>query len=266
MGHEHRDACSRRVFLTRAALAVPLASPLASPLLGMASAAASPRPVRDGANARATELTADLVIIGGGLGGCAAALAAARHGLRVIMTEETDWIGGQLTQQGVPPDENAWIESIGGTRSYLSFRAAVREFYRQQRPLTVAARSQPRLNPGNGWVSRLCAEPRVFLAVLEDTLAPYVASGQLTILRQHRAVAADATAIDVGRRFGPGADASARVSLALGAIELAFDNGIEMVLEGPCELEIVDAMRATLLACRGPVGQARGGGHPSSQS
>ena len=191
MGHGHRDACSRRMFLTRAALAVPLASPLASPLLGMASAAASPRRVRYGGNARATELTADLVIIGGGLGGCAAALAAARHGLRVIMTEETDWIGGQLTQQGVPPDENAWIESIGGTRSYLSFRAAVRAFYRQQRPLTVAARSQPRLNPGNGWVSRLCAEPRVFLAVLEDTLAPYVASGQLTILRQHRAVAAD---------------------------------------------------------------------------
>lgn len=42
------------------------------------------------------EHSADLVVIGGGLGGVAAALAAARHGNTVIMTEETDWIGGQL--------------------------------------------------------------------------------------------------------------------------------------------------------------------------
>ncbi len=48
-----------------------------------------------------------------------------------------------------------------------------------------------RLNPGNGWVSRLCAEPRVWLTVLEAQLAPFVATGQLRIVRQHRAVAAD---------------------------------------------------------------------------
>ncbi len=39
---------------------------------------------------KANELKADLVIIGGGFGGCATALAACRNGLRVIMTEETD--------------------------------------------------------------------------------------------------------------------------------------------------------------------------------
>ena len=43
------------------------------------------------------ELAADLVVIGGGLGGCAAALSALQSGLTVILTEETDWIGGQLT-------------------------------------------------------------------------------------------------------------------------------------------------------------------------
>lgn len=74
----------------------------------------------------------------------------------------------------------------------------------------------------------------------DGTLAEVVAS--------HRAVATDATSIDVGQRFGPGTDPSSRVSLAMGAVELAFDNGIQMVLEGPCELEIIDAMRATLLA------------------
>ena len=71
------------------------------------------------------ELAADLVIIGGGLGGCAAALAAARNGLRVILTEETDWIGGQLTAQAVPPDESPWIETFGGTQSYLGLRTRI---------------------------------------------------------------------------------------------------------------------------------------------
>lgn len=35
----------------------------------------------------------DVIIIGGSLGGTAAALAAAKAGLRVILTEETDWLG-----------------------------------------------------------------------------------------------------------------------------------------------------------------------------
>ena len=48
-------------------------------------------------NLKLGEIQAEVVIIGGGLGGCAAALAACRNGLRVILTEETDWIGGQLS-------------------------------------------------------------------------------------------------------------------------------------------------------------------------
>lgn len=143
------------------------------------------------ASARDREMQADLVIIGGGLGGCAAALAAARHGLRVILTEETEWIGGQLTQQAVPPDENRWIETIGGTRTYLALRNGIRDFYRQHRPLTERAKANSRLNPGNGWVSRLCCEPRVARAVLYEMLAPYIASGRLTILLRHKALNAD---------------------------------------------------------------------------
>ena len=76
---------------------------------------------------------ADIVIIGGGTGGVAAALAACRGGAKkVIMTEETDWIGGQLTSQLVPPDENHSIESGGGTKSYRDFRTAVRLHYRKR--------------------------------------------------------------------------------------------------------------------------------------
>lgn len=68
------------------------------------------------------ELQADIVIIGGGLGGCAAALSALQSRKTVLLTEETKWIGGQITNQGVPPDEHPWIESFGATRSYRTFR------------------------------------------------------------------------------------------------------------------------------------------------
>ena len=57
-------------------------------------------------------LHADIVVIGGSTGGVAAALASAKAGKRVILTEETDWIGGQLTSQAVPPDEHPWIDSL----------------------------------------------------------------------------------------------------------------------------------------------------------
>ncbi|MEI6198106.1 MAG: FAD-dependent oxidoreductase, partial [Verrucomicrobiota bacterium] len=139
---------------------------------------------------RAHEMAADLVIIGGGMGGCAAALAAARNGLNVIMTEETDWIGGQITQQAVPPDENKWIETFGGTRSYQQLRTGIRDFYRRNYPLTEKARTDKYFNPGNCWVSRIGCEPRVALAVLHEMLAPYLGNGQVRILLQHKAVSA----------------------------------------------------------------------------
>ncbi len=132
----------------------------------------------------------DVVIAGGGVGGCAAALALARNGLRVAMTEETDWIGGQLTQQAVPPDEHPWIEQFGATRAYRRYRETVRAYYREHYPLSAAALRTPALNPGNCSVSRLCHEPRVGLAVLEAMLAPYVSSGRLTILLEHVPVGA----------------------------------------------------------------------------
>ena len=56
-------------------------------------------------------LRCDVAIVGGGFGGCAAAIAALRNGMRVVLTEETDWIGGQVTSQIVPPDEHPWVNS-----------------------------------------------------------------------------------------------------------------------------------------------------------
>lgn len=141
------------------------------------------------------EKYADVIIAGGGMGGCAAAIAALRNGLRVIMTEETDWIGGQLTQQGVScPDEHPWIESFGATKLYRDIRTVIREYYRNNYPLTKIAKASKNFNPGSGAVSRLCHEPRVALAVLNNLLAPYLSSGKLLLLLQHKIIGADADA------------------------------------------------------------------------
>ena len=133
-------------------------------------------------------LRADILIVGGGVGGVAAALAALRRGRSVIVTEEYDWLGGQLTSQAVPPDEHTWIEQFGCTRSYRAFREGVREYYRTWYPLTSHARRRADLNPGLGRVGRLCHEPRVALAVLEGMLTPYRSAGSLRVLTGHRAV------------------------------------------------------------------------------
>lgn len=137
------------------------------------------------------ELETDLLIIGGGLGGCAAALAATNLGIRVVMTEPTDWIGGQLSQQAVPPDEHAWIESFGCTRNYRLLRENIRDWYRRNRPLTPEATARKNLDPGDGSVSRLCHEPRVAVAVLDEMLAPAVAKGRLTLMLNTRPVTAE---------------------------------------------------------------------------
>lgn len=137
------------------------------------------------------ERRADLVVVGGGLGGVSAALAALEGGATVILTEETAWLGGQLTSQAVPPDENPWIEDFGGSRSYREMRTRIREYYRRNYPLTEVAKATPYLNPGNGRVSRICHEPRVALAVIEELLAPFATSGRLVILRRHTPVAAE---------------------------------------------------------------------------
>ena len=45
--------------------------------------------------------TYDVVVVGGGTGGTAAAIEAARCGARVLVVEESPWLGGMLTSAGV---------------------------------------------------------------------------------------------------------------------------------------------------------------------
>lgn len=141
-----------------------------------------------------TQMLTDVLIIGGGLGGVAAALAAVEGGASVVMVEGDRWLGGQLTAQAVPSDEHMWSEQFGVTASYRRVRDGIRRYYRDNYPLTAAARSREWLNPGGGFVSPLCHEPRVAVAVLEAMLAPWRASGRLTVLQSYRLVCAESDA------------------------------------------------------------------------
>lgn len=91
----------------------------------------------------------DIVIVGGSLGGVAAALSAGQVGATVCLLEASGWLGGQYTSQGVSkPDENRFIDPVGSTRSYQAFKHAVRLYYRQNYHLSPSGAVQPSFNPG----------------------------------------------------------------------------------------------------------------------
>jgi hypothetical protein len=124
----------------------------------------------------------DIAVLGGGMGGVAAAVAAARSGYRVCLTEETPWLGGQCTSQGISAfDEHQYIERFGGTALYLELRQRIRDLYTTNYELAEGPAAAPLLNPGAGWVSRLCFEPRAARAAILEMTIPLVDQGLLEI-------------------------------------------------------------------------------------
>ncbi len=132
----------------------------------------------DGRNTNST-LTCEVLVVGGGLGGVAAALSASRLGRTVILTEECDRLGGQLTSQAVPMDEHPWMDRFGSTSTYRRLRAKVRDYYKRNYPVTALARAQDDFTPGAALTTHLSCEPRVAGACLDEMLAPFRANGTL---------------------------------------------------------------------------------------
>jgi hypothetical protein len=111
-----------------------------------------------------------VLVVGGGTGGIAAAIAAARAGIQTCVTEETDWVGGQLTAQGLnASDDSRYTDTIGSTRTFRELRSRIRGAY------------GGKANPGGCWVSYLCAEPKVALDGLAAMTQPFVTSGMLRV-------------------------------------------------------------------------------------
>ena len=153
-----------------------------------------------------TDCTVDVAVIGGGLGGVAAALAAAQAGCTVVLTEQTSRLGGQVTSQLVPAlDEHEYIETFA-TAAYARLRAGIRA-------------ASGGANPGGGWVSRLCFEPDVAERVLRAMLAPYEEQGTVQVLTGHRPVAVhvEGDRIHHLRLAGSGAGAGGRADVTVAA-------------------------------------------------
>ena len=116
----------------------------------------------------AEPLRYDVVIAGGSTAALAAAYAAADEGASVALLEPTDWIGGQLTASGVPAVDEAWhkIKAADGTVLLDVSRIA-----RHPRNMTPWFRDALAIigNPGDGWVSRYCFQPK---QLLRDHLLP----------------------------------------------------------------------------------------------
>ncbi|WP_200837454.1 FAD-dependent oxidoreductase [Ruania rhizosphaerae] len=177
-------------------------------------------------------LQTDVLVVGGGMGGVAAALAAARAGRRVVLTEEYPWLGGQLTSQAVPADEHTWVEEFGVTASYRRLREGIRDYYRDHYPLTEAAKAKKDLNPGAGMVSRICAEPRVAAAVIESMLAPFRSSGAIRVLERTRPVSADVEGDVVRSITVAGVDSGERTTIEADYVLDATELGDLLPLTG----------------------------------
>ena len=97
--------------------------------------------------------TYDVVVVGGGTGGTAAAIEAARDGARVLVVEESPWLGGMLTSSGVSAiDGNYRLR--GGLFGEFTDSLAVR--YGSYEALK------------SGWVSNILFNPAVGADILSN--------------------------------------------------------------------------------------------------
>jgi hypothetical protein len=74
----------------------------------------------------------DVIIAGAGTGGCGAGIQAARMDARVLMLEETDWIGGQMCSAAVPSMDESGIYGKFPVRErgiYREFHESITNYY-----------------------------------------------------------------------------------------------------------------------------------------
>lgn len=115
-------------------------------------------------------LRTEILVLGGGTGGTAAAIQAARMGRKVILTEATTWLGGMLTAAGVSAvDGNHHLPS----GLWAEFRNALYKKYGGEKQVST------------GWVSNTLFEPHIGDSIFKN-MAQQLSS--LTILYQHQPI------------------------------------------------------------------------------
>lgn len=103
-----------------------------------------------------TQYNTDVLIVGGGTSGVMAGIQAARLGVKVIIIEESVWIGGMLTAAGVSAiDGNHELPS----GLWAEFRTNIEKHYGSKQALA------------SGWVSQVMFEPSVGEKILREMCA-----------------------------------------------------------------------------------------------
>lgn len=175
MPRPHRFATARLLASTLALLALPLSS---IPAVAPAGAAGAPGgPTGSSANTAGSSqdlaqrqpilprpfdatVECEILIVGGGLAGTAAAYESLLLGRTVCMTELTDWVGGQISSQGTTAldESRRQRELLFYSRGYKDLRDRVQRLY-------------GKLNPGECWVSASCFMPYDANKILTNMLA-----------------------------------------------------------------------------------------------
>ncbi|WP_448267049.1 FAD-dependent oxidoreductase [Nostoc sp. DSM 114159] len=96
---------------------------------------------------------ADVLVVGGGTGGTAAAIQAARRGAKTILVSEFPWLGGMLTSAGVSVPDGNELESF-----QTGLWGAFLQELRQRQPGGL----------DNSWVSFFSYDPRIGAEIFAD--------------------------------------------------------------------------------------------------
>ncbi len=97
--------------------------------------------------------TADVLVVGGGTGGTAAAIQAARRGVKTILVSEFPWLGGMLTSAGVSAPDGNELKAF-----QTGLWGAFLQELRQRQPGGL----------DNNWVSFFSYDPRIGAEIFAD--------------------------------------------------------------------------------------------------
>ncbi|NET59891.1 MAG: FAD-dependent oxidoreductase, partial [Symploca sp. SIO2E6] len=149
--------------MKRSLISLTLCSTFLSSLMPQSFLAAAPRTPDK-------TVECEILVVGGGLAGSAAAYEGLLAGRTVCLTEITDWVGGQISAQGTSAldERTTQRELLFYPRGYLKLRERIEEYYDQ-------------LNPGECWVSESCFLPRDAHAILLEILQEAAEQGEGTL-------------------------------------------------------------------------------------
>jgi hypothetical protein len=139
--------------------------------------AANGRPVLSPLPAAQEFWSCEVVVIGGTLGGVAAAAHAMQSGATTCLIELTPWLGGQISSQGVSAldESHAMTSRESFSPSWLAFKRLIRQ-QTVTLPDWVRLPSRQRVADLNScWVGQLCFLPRAGAAAAEQLLKGAIA-------------------------------------------------------------------------------------------